>query len=376
MAMAYSIALCSSGASLCSRGLLAAIGEPAAEGSLPEWIPLIPAGEKIDALDGRKFTNPEPQAVIDAFNADPRDLPVDWEHATETLAPEGHQAPAAGWIDRMEVRDGGAIWGHVKEWTPRGAESLKNKEYKYISPAFLFKKASKAIIEIVSAALVNRPALNMPALARRIADREKPTAAARGKSTELNMDPETLQILAAELGLEDGATEEAVLSSIRELRADPTDKLAEVVKERDELQAKLKNAETELANARSASPSLDSYVPRADYDQAVASANELRAEKDAELKRAHDEAVEAALDEASKAGKITPESRDFYKANCATKEGLEKFREFAKAQPAICDPSDLDTDPPPVRNDGTVTADSLSIAARCGVTQEAYKAAL
>jgi phage I-like protein len=143
--------------------------ELTADGDLPEWIPLVPSGDAdglVQALDGRKFSNKNPQAVVDAFNNDPRDLPLDWEHSTEVRAPEGKTAPAAAWIDRMEIRGAGEIWGHVREWTPKGAESLRNKEYRYISPAFLFEKATKLITDIISAGLVNRPALSMPAIAR------------------------------------------------------------------------------------------------------------------------------------------------------------------------------------------------------------------
>ena len=62
----------------------------------PEWIQLVPAGDKIEALDGRTFGNSEPQSIVDAFNDDPRDVAVDWEHASEIKAPNGDQAPAAG----------------------------------------------------------------------------------------------------------------------------------------------------------------------------------------------------------------------------------------------------------------------------------------
>ena len=144
-------------------GRLALCGEiRLVDGEPPEWIQLVPAGDNIEALDGRKFANKTPDAIVKAFNDDPRDLPIDWNHATELKAPKGEEAPAACWVSEMENR-GGEIWGKAS-WTPRGAASLKSREYRYLSPAFLMNKA-RNIIQVISAALVTRPAFDMPALA-------------------------------------------------------------------------------------------------------------------------------------------------------------------------------------------------------------------
>lgn len=421
---------------------------PNTDGNLPEWIMLVPAGREIKALDGRRFSNTQPQVVVDAFNEDPRDLPIDWEHATEERAPDGKPAPAAGWIDTMEVREG-AIWGHIKEWTPRGAESLKTREYRYLSPAFLFQKATKVVRLLTSAALTNRPALDMPALARAWAAsyvNDLPDSAflyierggqkdGDGKTTPLSlrhfpyrdktgavdiphlrnaiaripqariegldqaalqrlqerarrlldqtqrgtarteddpMNPELLKLL----GLEDGASDEQVLDAVKKLGSDPAAELEDVKKEAAELRAKLETSEQELANARSAQPALDQYVPRGDYDKAVARVKELENDKAADEKKSHDAAVETAISAALQAGKITPATKGFYVATCSTAEGLAKFNEFVEAQPAIADPSNIDDRDPPSGGDKKVTDEQLAIAARCGVDAETFKAAL
>ena len=64
---------------------------------LPLWIELLPAGDPIVGRDGRSFNNPNPQGVINAFNDDTLDLPIDTEPATQLKAPLGDYSSAVGW---------------------------------------------------------------------------------------------------------------------------------------------------------------------------------------------------------------------------------------------------------------------------------------
>ena len=327
-----------------------------ADGKPPEWVPLVPAGE-IAAFDGREFSNPDPDAVVAAFEADPRDVPVDWEHASELKAPKGEPAPAAGWIVAMENRDG-EIWGNV-EWTPKGSDSLTTREYRYISPAFLFDKAKKVIKEIVSAALVNRPAMDMPAVAHTTA-----TAA-----QENSMNPELLKLL----GLTEDATAEAVLAAVAVLQAGPQAVAEELKAELETTRTKLTETETALANARKANPSLDKFVPRSDYDAAVAAQKTAEATILESATAAQQKAVDQEIEGALKAGKITPASKEFYVSTCAQEGGLAQFQEFLKTAPKFCEPSTLDVDPPEHKDaPGKMTADEKAIAASCGISEEDY----
>lgn len=129
----------------------------------PEWIELIPAGPVIAGIDGRSWLNDMPARIVTAFTARNRPLVIDWEHASEHRAPVGLDAPAAGWIDRLEARSG-AIWGHVSTWTARAAQQLQNREYRFLSPVFLFEKATSRIMEMVSVGLTNSPNLTLVAL--------------------------------------------------------------------------------------------------------------------------------------------------------------------------------------------------------------------
>lgn len=128
----------------------------------PGWIQLLPAGPDVIGRDGRAWRLSDPAAIVAAFQRRGIPLPVDWEHATEHRAPSGLEAPAAGWVSALDVRQG-AIWGNV-EWTDRAAAQIRAREYRYLSPVFQFEKSTGEIRALVSAGLTNSPNLRMVAL--------------------------------------------------------------------------------------------------------------------------------------------------------------------------------------------------------------------
>jgi len=134
-------------------------------GPPPDWVELVPAGPEVVGVDGRRWVNDTPQGIVATFQQRGRPMVIDWEHATEHRASQGLDAPAAGWIDRMEVR-AGAIWGHVQEWTARARQQLTERAYRFLSPVFQFEKVSGRIVNITSAALTNTPNLTLAALNR------------------------------------------------------------------------------------------------------------------------------------------------------------------------------------------------------------------
>ncbi len=89
-----------------------------AEGKVPDWIELLPAGPVVTGRSGRRWQLQNPAALIDTFKSRGAALPLDFEHASEIKASKGEPAPAAGWIEELAVRDGGSIWGRV-EWNER-----------------------------------------------------------------------------------------------------------------------------------------------------------------------------------------------------------------------------------------------------------------
>lgn len=133
-------------------------------GQAPEWVELIPAGPKVTGRDGRSwvFDQASGQLVTTAFVGRSIDLPIDWEHATQRRAPQGQDAPAAGWITLLQLRIG-ALWGKVS-WTPRGRAQVEAREYRYLSPVFDYETETGRIVALVSAGLANKPNLLLTAL--------------------------------------------------------------------------------------------------------------------------------------------------------------------------------------------------------------------
>ena len=272
-------------------------------GTAPEWIELIPAGFDVQGRDGRAWINPDPQGVVTATAADTHPLPLDWEHATEVRAPKGEDAPAAGWIEQTEVREGGSIWGRV-DWTLRGRTMVEAREYRFISPVFAFDKTTGVIRRLVSAALTNTPNLLLTALNRHSDD---------DGTDQLNREQEKplsiAQRLASVLGLAANSTEDEIVTAVT----------------------------TTVTEAKAANRSVDlsSYAPRADLDAAVnratAAEQALKTKTDADHARAIDAAISAAQD----AGKIIPASVDQYRAMCSMEGGLAQFEKLVETMPVI-----------------------------------------
>lgn len=357
----YTLALCrykTSRLATCQRVVLS-------DGSkAPEWIQLMPAGD-VNAFDGRKFKNPSPEKVVELFRKNGLDLPLDWEHASEIVAPKGGKAPAAGWITDLEVRNG-EIWAKIN-WTQEGERSVCSREYRYVSPGFYHDKNGN-VVGMSSAGLTNKPALKLAELAREGDDMEPEVLALLGLSAGASA-AEVMSAIKAGKGCSCGGNMTAYASLQQEAKT-LKDKVAE-------LEGKVKEGETALATARSATPGLDKFVPRSDYDLAVARIAKLEQGNTEALALAHQQQVDNEIEAASKAGKITPATVDYYKKQCATPEGLKLFREFIKVAPAVVEGAILDGREPPGGSDGTkraLTAEEREMCVRMNLTEEEYRA--
>ena len=288
-------ALCAAAVESARAALCFAVGEAAATGDWRELIPAPNAEGRVQGRDGRWWRMPDAAAVAARF-----DLPlaVDVNHSSELSAPQGADAPAYGWIEALEARHG-AVWGRI-EWTDAGRNAVASKAYRYLSPVFTFEPKSHAIERVTSVALVNAP--NFPLAANHAGD--FPPA------QEISAVDEAIRTA---LGLAEQATPSEAVTAINALRAS------------------------------SSTPSLDKFVPRADYDvamnRATGAETKLRSIEAAQVTAAIDAEVDAAV----KAGKITPATKDYYTAQCATEGGLERFKSFIAAQPVIAGATDLDS---------------------------------
>lgn len=307
------------------------------DGTVPDWIELLPPGVNVQGADGRAWINDQPQEIVAEFNRAGRPLPLDEEHATDKAAPRGLPAPAAGWIEELAVRDGGAIWGRVN-WTPPGAELVKNRQYRFISPTFFYEVASARVLRMVSAALTNSPNLPIAALNRR-----------QSPSEPFAMN----EALLAALGLSKTATEAEAIQAVNKLKGD----LA-------------------TANNRAETPSLEKFVPRADYagmeQRAVKAENSLK-ERDA---KALDGEIEQEIKSALEAKKITPATAEYHKAQCRQEGGLARFKEFVKSAPVVAADSGMDRQDPAKGASAGLSPEQLAVCRNMNLKPEDFKAAL
>jgi phage I-like protein len=129
----------------------------------------------IDTLKGQfHFTEEDAARVMAAYADYGNELSFDYCH--QAILSEG-DAPAAGWFN-LDLRDDG-LWATNVRWTPLADERIRNKEYRYVSPAFL-DDVHGHIYELVNIALTNLPATkNLEPLvaASRAVDRRSPAVA-------------------------------------------------------------------------------------------------------------------------------------------------------------------------------------------------------
>jgi phage I-like protein len=292
---------------------------PADGSPLPEWLPLIPAGDST-GRDGRGFRNPDPAAVVAAFDPTAQ-LPLDYEHSTHVRAPQGQDAPAVGWIVALEEREG-AVWGQF-DWNPTGVEAIRTRAYRYYSPAVQLD-ASGAVVRLLSVGLTNTPNLSLPAL-----NRQAPT------SQEPSMDPDIL----VALGLPAGATPAQAVTVIAELK-------------------------TSLHRAQT--PDLSQFAPRADLDAALhraQTAEQTLAEtQQAERTRQIDALIQDGLSRA----RIAPATVDYHRAAAATEGGLDRLRAYLDTAPALLDQTHSKAGAPVPEGALSLNADEARIAAAFG----------
>jgi len=306
-------------AALCSKGE-----------KTPTQIQLFLAGQLV-TTDGRVFINDNPDRIIAEFTSDDRPIPIDVDHEMEI----SRAGPAYGWVVELENRDG-ELWATV-EWTPKGTQAITSKEYRYLSPAFLYNDDGQ-ILKLISVALTNKPALpQLKALASE--QKSKPT-----KENEMDR-----IALCKKLGLPDDATDAQILAAI------------------DDKDAKLKTA-----LASSTAPSLNEFVPRADYNQVVKDRDTANTALASIEKQGNTDKATALVESGIENGQIAPASKDFYLSMCSKEGGLAEFEEFLKGAPKVV-ASVADPDVKVPDGDKTaLTSQDKEVAAAMGITPEEF----
>jgi len=191
----------------------------APEGAAPVWVHLFPEGQ-MTGRDGRMFDLADPAALVLAFQSGGIDLPIDYEHQNDVPEAKLHgPVPAAGWIKELKA-DAGGLWGRV-EWTATAAEMIGRKEYRFLSPSFLYHPKTRQIVRLKGAGLTHNPNLYLTALASQDPTMQPQT------TTPTNPAP-LMQRLLKLLGLAPDATEEALIDALEAMlkgtaKPDPKD---------------------------------------------------------------------------------------------------------------------------------------------------------
>ena len=160
-----------------------------------------------------------------------------------------------------------------------------------------------------------------------------------------------LASLLASLGLTSTATFEDALNSITKMKGD--------------LSVALNSA---------ASPPLDKFVPKADYDLALNRATSAEGKLTEQAKATLETAINTEIESALAAGKITPGTKDYHVAQCRQEGGLDRFKQFAAAAPVVAADSNL-KDKKPGETDTALNAEDHKVCEMMGLSVEEYKKA-
>lgn len=137
------------------------------DGGVPTEAHLLPPGP-FRSVDGRpeecdawQLDAAIAARVMARAGAQQTDIVIDFEHQNLRSRHNGQRAEAAGWIPRtMAWREGAGLYATNIVWVGDTADLIKTKKYRYISAVFLYDADSGEVLEIVSVALTNTPALD------------------------------------------------------------------------------------------------------------------------------------------------------------------------------------------------------------------------
>lgn len=319
------------GLQLCAAGALEA------SSGAPDWVCIVPltAGvNRIEARDGRVFIIEDAAALVAASNAElarqrgPH--PIDKDHQMLSWWKGG--GPALGWTDRYELRDDG-IYAHVETWLTEGEQLIKSRQYRYTScnvycemtnvvrDRWDFIESYDLLMKrFAGFTITNIPALEVYAMAAQ--------------------ENASMKRLFARLGLPETATPDDVIAAIEKL-GEP--------------------------------PSLDKFVPRAEYDKLSADLAAARSQLASITEAAAEAEREQLLEAALKDGKVLPATASFYRDSMKQPGGVERFKQFCATAPQIGGPV-KETRKPPEENPGPagLSANELHACTVAGMTPEEY----
>lgn len=347
-----------------------AIALPESGNLPPEWVQVLPAGI-FAGRDGRGPYTADVEAVVAAtmrYLAG-AELPLDYDHQTEHTVENGQPAPASGWVKELQGRAEGGLWARVA-WTPKAAAAIVAREYRYLSPVFFHSKAGE-VLRLDSIALTNKPNLQLKALSN--------------QQTPTTENPMTLKESLAKLfGLPTTAEDAAIVAHATQVMADAENTkaahtqanadlatlrtgLATALHTQGDDATLLKSAQAATVAAKAIAPDPAKYIS---IEAHSALAAELGAFKAAQAAQA----ANALVDEAKKAGKVSPAMEPWAKDYaCQNPAGFKAYMATAPVIAAVSGSpaahNALGTPPA-----GAVTLDDMekSVCAAMGLPEEDF----
>lgn len=130
------------------------------EGDPPSEFRIFKAGTNDTSKGPFVFDKESAENVMKAFGSHGMDrLPLDFDHGMFSMIPTQESSKAAGWFVPAirNTADGPELWATDVQWTPTAEQALKDREFRFISPAFESTR-DKRIKRLLNVALTNLPA--------------------------------------------------------------------------------------------------------------------------------------------------------------------------------------------------------------------------
>jgi phage I-like protein len=290
------------------------LSTPIDVGDLPERFRIFRKGANPSSKGTVYFTEQSAKSVMAAFQKQGVDLMIDLEH----FSLDGTNPDAMGWC-QLAVENG-ELWAVDVKWNDEGTSRLQSKKQRYISPAF-YTDDSDTVTELINVALCAMPAT----------EKAMPLVAA---SRSVKME-ELLKKLAALLSMDEGASEDEIMSALAAKLADDPEEAP-------------------------APPPEESTALAALTRQIVALSERIEKSE----KRSEADRVSALVD--SNLDKIPPALESW-----ARGQNYETLSAFVKSAPAIHKRSAT----APARETAvTLTPDEITVAKACGLTVEQFTA--
>lgn len=249
------------------------------------------------------------ERIIERFNDQGVELPIDYHHAT-TCVEEGKctRAPAAGWIKGLEFVEGEGLYATGVTWNDEAKAEIQARNFQYISPVILIERKTGEITQLHSAALTNRPRTrSMPKL----------IAASNDIRTGQDLDepfpavPESQAQLAKLidlLGLDAEASMEDVLAAVIERLGGDGDGDNDGGNQSDEAGARAELAKLVGCSTNGLQAAVQKLVIRsASYEGLSARVKRLEGELKQRCAIERDREVQALISEQIEAGRILPD---------------------------------------------------------------------